>query len=345
MKIHTDLNNFNVHTPVVTIGTFDGIHKGHYEIISRLIKLTKKVHGESVVFTLWPHPRIVIEPNNTNLRLLNTLDEKIELLEKSGVEHLIIFPFTKEFSQLSSYDFIKNILVNKIGVKFLVFGYDHQFGRNREGKFKNLMEYANLFGFKIEKIDALNIAQINVSSTKIRNALVSGNIDIANKYLGYDYFLKGIVGEGSKIGRSLGFPTANLIVQDRYKLIPADGVYAVEVRINNNYYKGLPRKDCPVKSLLFNGEERPPLDKKKIQRGKLYRGILNIGIRPTIKDHSEDKSIEVHILDFNKNIYNKEITLIFKKKIRDEQKFDNMELLKKQLLSDKEEAISILAML
>ena len=124
MKIHTDLNNFNVHTPVVTIGTFDGIHKGHYEIISRLIKLTKKVHGESVVFTLWPHPRIVIEPNNTNLRLLNTLDEKIELLEKSGVEHLIIFPFTKEFSQLSSYDFIKNILVNKIGVKFLVFGYD-----------------------------------------------------------------------------------------------------------------------------------------------------------------------------------------------------------------------------
>ncbi len=311
MKIHTDLNNFNVHTPVVTIGTFDGIHKGHYEIISRLIKLTKKVHGESVVFTLWPHPRIVIEPNNTNLRLLNTLDEKIELLEKSGVEHLIIFPFTKEFSQLSSYDFIKNILVNKIGVKFLVFGYDHQFGRNREGKFKNLMEYANLFGFKIEKIDALNIAQINVSSTKIRNALVSGNIDIANKYLGYDYFLKGIVGEGSKIGRSLGFPTANLIVQDRYKLIPADGVYAVEVRINNNYYKG----------------------------------ILNIGIRPTIKDHSEDKSIEVHILDFNKNIYNKEITLIFKKKIRDEQKFDNIELLKKQLLSDKEKTISILATL
>ena len=311
MKIHTDLNNFNVHTPVVTIGTFDGIHKGHYEIISRLIKLTKKVHGESVVFTLWPHPRIVIEPNNTNLRLLNTLDEKIELLEKSGVEHLIIFPFTKEFSQLSSYDFIKNILVNKIGVKFLVFGYDHQFGRNREGKFKNIVEYANLFGFEIEKIDALNIAQINVSSTKIRNALVSGNIDIANKYLGYDYFLKGIVGEGSKIGRSLGFPTANLIVQDRYKLIPADGVYAVEVRINNNYYKG----------------------------------ILNIGIRPTIKDHSEDKSIEVHILDFNKNIYNKEITLIFKKKIRDEQKFDNIELLKKQLLSDKEEAISILAML
>ena len=322
MKIHTDLNNFNVHKPVVTIGTFDGIHKGHYEIISRLIKLTKKVHGESVVFTLWPHPRIVIEPNNTNLRLLNTLDEKIELLEKIGVEHLIVFPFTKEFSQLSSYDFIKDILVNQVGIKFLVFGYDHQFGRNREGKFKNLMEYANLFGFEIEKIDALNVDKINVSSTKIRNALAAGNIDIANKYLGYDYFLKGIVGDGSKIGRSLGFPTANLIVQERYKLIPADGVYAVEVRINNNYYKGLPRK-----------EER------------LYRGILNIGIRPTIKDHSEDKSIEVHILDFNKNIYNKEITIIFKKKIRDEQKFDNIELLKKQLLSDKEKAISILAML
>lgn len=329
MKVHTNLNNFNVHKPVVTIGTFDGIHKGHYEIISRLIKLTKKVHGESVVFTLWPHPRIVIEPNNTNLRLLNTLEEKIELLEKSGIEHLIIFPFTKEFSQLSSYDFIKEILVNQVGVKFLVFGYDHQFGRNREGKFNNLIEYANLFGFKIEKIDALNIAQINVSSTKIRNALVSGNIALANKYLGYDYFLKGIVGDGSKIGRSLGFPTANLIVQDRYKLIPADGVYAVEVRINNKYYKGLPRK-----------EERPQLDKKKIQRGKLYRGILNIGIRPTIKDHSEDKSIEVHILDFNKNIYNKEITIIFKKKIRDEQKFDNIELLKKQLLSDKKEAIN-----
>ena len=311
MKIHTDLNNFNVHKPVVTIGTFDGIHKGHYEIISRLIKLTKKVHGESVVFTLWPHPRIVIEPNNTNLKLLNTLDEKIELLEKSGVEHLIIYPFTKEFSQLSSYDFIKDILVNQIGVKFLVFGYDHQFGRNREGKFKNLKEYANLFGFKIEKIDALNVDKINVSSTKIRNALVSGNIDIANKYLGYAYFIKGIVGDGSKIGRSLGFPTANLIVQDRYKLIPADGVYAVEVRINNNYYKG----------------------------------ILNIGIRPTIKDHSEDKSIEVHILDFNKNIYNKNITIIFKKKIRDEQKFDNIELLKKQLLSDKKKALSILAML
>lgn len=310
MKVHTDLNNFNVHKPVVTIGTFDGIHKGHYEIISRLIKLTKKVHGESVVFTLWPHPRIVINPDNANLKLLNTLDEKIELLEKSGVEHLIIYPFTKEFSQLSSYDFIKDILVNQIGVKFLVFGYDHQFGRNREGKFKNLIEYANLFGFEIEKIDALNVDKINVSSTKIRNALSAGNIALANKYLGYNYFIKGIVGDGSKIGRSLGFPTANLIVQDKYKLIPADGVYAVEVRINNNYYKG----------------------------------ILNIGIRPTIKDNSKDKSIEVHILDFNENIYNKEITIIFKKKIRDEQKFDSIELLKKQLLSDKEEALSILAM-
>jgi riboflavin kinase/FMN adenylyltransferase len=308
VKIHTDINSFKAHKPVVTIGTFDGLHMGHQKVLNRLIDFARSHGGESVVFTFYPHPRLVIAPHETNLRLLTTLNEKKDLFARSGIDHLIIFPFTKEFSQLTYSEFVEQILVEKMHTHCLVVGYDHRFGKNREGGFEYLQNCAEKFGFEIEKLDVLLVDEAHVSSTHIREALENGNVALANKFLGYQFTLHGTVVEGERVGRKLGFPTANIEASDPHKLIPGYGVYAVEVMIS----------------------------------GKKYGGMLNIGSRPTFNKNADNRSIEVHIFDFSGDLYNKEITLIFVGKIRDEQKFSGVEALTEQLKKDKVAAQKIL---
>jgi len=309
MKIHYDLENFEAVNPVLTIGTFDGVHLGHRKVISRLKEYATKYNGESVVFTFYPHPRLVTSPNETDLRLLTTKEEKIKLFAESEIDHLIIYPFTKKFAALSYSDFVKNILVDKIDTHCLVVGYDHKFGKNREGGYEYLKKCANQFGFKIEKLRALLIDDLQVSSTKIRSALQNGLMKKANRYLGYNYEVHGKIISGKKIGRQIGFPTANIEASDKHKLIPGYGVYAVKIRLDNNTFKGM----------------------------------LNIGIRPTFNTNADNRSIEVNIFDFDIDIYNKEVTITFVDKIREERKFENVQALVKQLKKDKLAAQKILA--
>jgi riboflavin kinase / FMN adenylyltransferase len=309
VKIHTDINSFKAHKPVVTIGTFDGLHLGHQKVLYRLIDFARSHGGESVVFTFYPHPRLVIAPQESNLRLLTTLEEKKELFARSGIDHLIIFPFTKEFSQLTYSEFVEQILVEKMHTHCLVVGYDHRFGKNREGGFEYLQNCADKFGFAIEKLDVLLIDEAHVSSTNIREALENGDVELANKFLGYRFTLHGTVVEGERVGRKLGFPTANIEASDPHKLIPGYGVYAVEVLLS----------------------------------GIKYGGMLNIGSRPTFNKNADNRSIEVHIFDFSGDIYNKEITLVFAGKIRNEQKFSGVEALTEQLKKDKIAALNILS--
>ncbi|WP_372753845.1 bifunctional riboflavin kinase/FAD synthetase [Labilibaculum sp.] len=308
MKIYTDLKNFKAINPVVTIGTFDGVHLGHRKVIRRLQELANKVKGETVIFTFYPHPRLVLNPEETGLRLINTLEEKKVLLEDAGIDHLVIFPFTKEFSKLTYVEFVEQILVKQLGMKYLVVGYDHRFGHNREGKYEDLKIFADQLDFKIERQEVLNMNAINVSSTKIRNSIADGDIQMANKYLGYRFFIKGDVIDGKKLGHTIGFPTANIDPQESYKLVPKDGVYAVKVDVED-------------------------------QR---YLGMLNIGVRPTVNNQLDNRSIEVHILDFNKDIYYKNITIHFYQRIRDEQFFNSIDELKAQLAKDKIEVTNLL---
>ena len=309
MKLYSGLKEFNVVNPVVTIGTFDGVHLGHQKVILRLNEIAKKHNGESVIFTFYPHPRLVTSPNETNLRLLTTLDEKIKLFEKFGIKHLVTYPFNKAFANLTYAEFVEQILVDKMKTNCLVVGYDHKFGKNREGGFEYLKKCAMQFNFEIERLDALLVETENVSSTKIRELLEKGDIKLANHYLGYDFTLQGKVITGKQLGRKLGFPTANIEAEDKYKIIPGYGVYAVKV--------------------VFNNVE--------------YKGMLNIGTRPTFNKNADNRSIEVNIFDFSDNIYGQEIKLVFIDKIRDEQKFDGVEMLAKQLIKDKKMALKILA--
>lgn len=309
MKIYTDIGNFKAHRPVITIGTFDGVHRGHQKVIARLKEIARSHNGESVIFTFYPHPRLVTAPGETNLRLLTTLEEKKELFARFGIDHLIVFPFTKAFSQLSYAQFVEEVLVKQLHTHCLVVGYDHRFGKNREGGYEYLQNCAEKFGFEIEKLDVLLIDEAHVSSTRIREALEMGDVATASKFLGYRFTLHGTVVEGQRVGRKLGFPTANIGASDPHKLIPGYGVYAVEV--------------------LFSGEK--------------FQGMLNIGSRPTFNKNADNRSIEVHIFDFSGDIYNKEITLIFVGKIRDEQKFSGVEALAEQLKKDKIAALKILS--
>lgn len=309
MKLHTDLNNFHAENPVVTIGTFDGIHLGHQKVILRLNEIAKKQKGESVIFTFYPHPRLVTSPNESNLRLLTTLKEKIKLFEKFGIDHLVVYPFNKEFSELTYSEFVKQILVDKMKTNCLVVGYDHKFGKNREGGFEYLKKCATQFNFKIERLDALSVDKENVSSTKVREALQIGNIKLANHFLGYHFTLHGTVVTGKQLGRKLGFPTANIEASDKHKIIPGYGVFAVKANVND----------------------------------KNYNGMLNIGTRPTFNKNADNRSIEVNIFDFTDDIYGQELTLTFIDKIRDEQKFDSIEMLVEQLKKDKKVALKILA--
>ena len=308
MKVHTNFNDFRVTNPVVTIGTFDGVHLGHRKVIAQLNELAGKYNGESVIFTFYPHPRLITSPEETNLRLLTTLEEKIKLFEKFGVDHLIVYPFDEEFAQLSYTDFVEQILVGKMKTRCLVVGYDHRFGKDRQGGFEYLKNCAERFNFKVEKLDALSVDADNVSSTKIREALQSGDVKKANHYLGYRFTLHGKVIEGNQLGRKIGFPTANIEASDKNKIIPGYGVYAVKVIVND----------------------------------REYNGMLNIGTRPTFNNNADNRSIEVNIFDFNDNIYNREITLVFVAKIRDEQKFAGVEELIVQLKKDKVAALKSL---
>jgi len=308
VKLYTNLDKFKAQRPVVTIGTFDGVHLGHQKVILHLQEFAKQHNGETVIFTFHTHPRLVTSPNEGNLRLLTTLKEKINLFEKYGIDHLIVYTFDKEFSGLSYTEFVEKILVEKIGTHCLVVGYDHKFGKNREGGFDYLKNCAEKFNFEIERLDALAVGEESVSSTKIRNALQNGEIEKANHYLGYQFTLHGTVVEGKQLGRKLGFPTANIEASDKNKIIPGYGVYAVIVELG----------------------------------GFTYNGMLNIGTRPTFNNNADNRSIEVNIFDFTGDIYGKEITLKFVGKIRDEKKFASIEMLVTQLGKDKVAALEVL---
>lgn len=307
MTIYHKLEDFKpLDFAVVTSGTFDGVHIGHQKILSRVNEIAKNNNGESVLITYWPHPRLVLYPDDTNLKLLNTFEEKAELLREQGIDHLLRIPFTKEFSNLTSEEFIQKVLVETIATKKLVIGYDHRFGNNREGRFEQLKANSSKYGFDVEEIPKQEVDHIGVSSTKIRNALISGEVDLAKELLGNDYSISGRVIKGEKIGRMIGFPTANIEIDSQHKLIPADGAYAATVDVN----------------------------------GALFQGMLNIGFRPTVS--GKKKTIEVHIFDFANDIYGENIRIYFKKRIRDERKFEDIDALKSQLSSDKIEALKIL---
>ena len=282
MQIYSGTDKLgNVKTPVVTTGTFDGVHLGHQRIIQHLKEVAQKENGETVLLTFHPHPRLVLFPDQP-LSLLNTQSEKEMLLAKAGIDHLVVQPFTKEFSQLTSIEFIRNVLVSRIGTKKLVIGYDHHFGHNREGSFEHLKEFGPVYGFTVEEISAQDVDNVNVSSTRIRHALNSGNVATANTYLGYQYFLSGKVVKGKQLGRTLGYPTANIEVEDRNKLIPADGIYAVKVGYDND----------------------------------IFQGMLSIGMNPTVNGTS--RTIEVNIFNFDKDVYGETLTIYFHNRIREE---------------------------
>jgi len=309
VQIHYDLNNFKALNPVVTIGTFDGVHLGHREVISELKRISARSGGESVVFTFEPHPRIVIAPQEDSLRLLSTKDEKIHLIGKIGVDHLVVFPFTYEFSKLTYNEFVTNILIGRMNISCLVVGYDHRFGQGRKGDYISLELLSKSLNFKVEHLQQLLVENKVVSSTKIRMALDDGDISKANHFLGYRYPLSGKVIQGKQLGRKLGFPTANIEATDRYKLVPGDGVYAVLVETG----------------------------------GKILKGMLNVGVRPTVNYNPDHKSIEVHIFNFDADIYNTNLTLFFVDKIRNEQKFDGIVELHEQLAKDRISALNILS--
>lgn len=301
MKIYNNISSFNqVDKPIVTTGTFDGVHFGHRKIIDRLNQTAQKFGGESVLLTFSPHPRMVLFPDDHGVQLLNTMEEKIHLLENAGIQHLIIQPFTIDFSRTSSVSFVRDIIVNQLNTYKLVIGYNHHFGRNREGSFEHLKEFAPLYGFEVEEIPVQLLDDVGVSSTKIRRALLNGNVQQANDYLGYNYSLNGTVVQGRKIGRTIGFPTLNIEVKEANKLIPKNGVYAVQM----------------------------------MHADKLIYGMMNIGNNPTISNDTSIK-IEVHLFDFNYDLYNCDVEIQLLSFFRDEIQFNNLEELKTQLDQDK----------
>jgi riboflavin kinase/FMN adenylyltransferase len=300
LEVYHDVADFHPTSgTIVTVGTFDGVHIGHKTIINRINELAKNQNGESVLLTFWPHPRLVLFPDDNELKLLSTLKERIELLRESGIDHLIIHPFSVDFSRITAVEYVRDILVRDLNVSKLVIGYDHHFGRNREGNLDELKSVAPDYGFEVEEISAQEIDDVNVSSTKIRNALLEGDLAKANEFLGYRYSVSGKVIKGQELGRSIGFPTANLEPDESYKLIPGNGVYSVAVE----------------------------------HEAKVYRGMANLGNRPTVSD-SEDRILEVNLFEFDGDLYEKEIKVTFVDRIRDEIKFDSLDQLRAQLQKD-----------
>jgi riboflavin kinase/FMN adenylyltransferase len=307
LKIFNSIHDFkSTKKTILTLGTFDGVHVGHQKIIQKLIQNASDYNCESLILTFFPHPRMVLQ-EGSDIKLLNTIDEKTILLKKMGLDNLIIHPFDKEFSRLTAEEFVKTILVDALHIQKIIIGYDHRFGRNRLANIDDLILYGKQYNFEVEQISAQEIDSVSISSTKIRNAILDGNIALANEYLGYKYVINGMVINGNQLGRTIGFPTANLKIEENYKLIPKNGVYIVKSTINQ----------------------------------KTVFGVMNIGTNPTV--NGENLSIEVHFFDFDADLYNSKIEISVLERIRDEQKFDSIELLKNQIQEDKETAISFIA--
>jgi riboflavin kinase/FMN adenylyltransferase len=283
---------------VATLGTFDGVHLGHKKIIERLTQEAEKSNTESLVLTFFPHPRMVLQGNSV-IQLLNTIQEKAELLESIGLQNLIIHPFDESFSQLSAEEFVKTILVDQFQIKKIIIGHDHRFGKNRSADINDLIAYGKIYDFEVEQISAQEIDEVSISSTKIRKALLSGDIQLANEYLGYNYFITGTVVKGRQLGRTIGFPTANLKIEEEYKLIPLNGVYIV----------------------------------KSYWNGKEIFGMMNIGTNPTVD--GKERTIETNFLDLEEDLYGKEMRIYFLQRIRSEEKFDSIDTLKAAIENDK----------
>ena len=306
MQVHTDINAFKgVQRPVLTTGTFDGVHRGHRKIIERLIERAKREGGESVLFTFHPHPRMVLFPSDNDLKLLNTQPEKIALLEAAGLDHLLVVPFSRQFSRMHATDYVRDVLVGAIGVRSVVIGYDHRFGRNREGDLQLLHQLGERFDFNVEEIPAQEVDHIKVSSTKIRHALSDGEVRSANELLGYRYPITGVVVKGDQLGRKLGYPTANIGAIDAFKLVPGDGVYAVRVELKEGGYDGM----------------------------------MYIGERPTLEGSAGQRNAEVNIFDLDRDLYGEAITVRFIERIRPDIRFNGLDELKHQLGMDREKAI------
>jgi len=297
--IRENLKDYNSTKPsVITIGTFDGVHIGHKKIINQLTSISSKNNLISILLSFFPHPKMVLQ-NDKELKLINTIQEKEGLLNSLNLDYLIIKEFTKEFSRLSALEFVRDILVNKLNAKHIIIGYDHHFGRNRTANIEQLKEFGELYDFKVTEILAQDIDDIAISSTKIRKSLINGEIRLANKFLGYNFFFSGNVVHGNNIGKTISFPTANIKIDAPYKLVPKNGVYIVKTIIDN----------------------------------QITFGMMNIGYNPTF--NGKQKSIEIHFMNFNKNIYDKTLTIEMILRIRNEIKFNSVDDLKKQLEQDK----------
>ena len=306
MKIFHSINDFSsTKKTIITLGTFDGVHIGHKKILERVIQNTENEKYESLVLTFFPHPRMVLQ-EDCDIELLNTIDEKIDLLDEIGLQNLVIHPFDEMFSRLTAEEFVKTVLVDRFDIHKIIIGHDHRFGRNRTANIDDLIAYGEQYNFEVEQISVQEINEISVSSTKIRQALIEGKMTLANDYLGYEYFLTGIVVQGKQLGRTIDFPTANIEIKENYKLIPQNGVYIV----------------------------------KSIIEDKVIFGMMNIGFNPTV--NGENRSIEVHYFDFNADLYHQNVRVSILKRIRSEQKFSSVDALKAQLQTDKKEALSYL---
>jgi len=300
MKRYTDAKTYDHHIPsIVTIGTFDGVHIGHKKIIERLVEAARRDSLESVILTFFPHPRMVLQ-KDSSIKLINTIDERIQILEKTGLDSLVIHPFTTEFSRLSAGEYVEQLLVEQLNVSHVIIGYDHRFGRNRNSNITDLASFGIKNNFTVEEISEQDIDDVIVSSTKIREALLEGDIIKANKYLGYNFMLTGKVIKGKELGRKLEYPTANLHIKEDYKLIPKKGVYIIKSFINS----------------------------------KTYFGMMNIGNNPTVQ--GKELSIETHFFDASFNLYEKKIQIELLKRIRDEKKFDSIEALKMAMQQDED---------
>jgi riboflavin kinase/FMN adenylyltransferase len=306
LKVIENYKNFTSEKKsIVTIGTFDGVHVGHQEILEQLIATAKKENANSVLLTFFPHPRMVLQKDNS-IKLINTIKERIEILQKTGLDYLIIHPFDSEFSRLTALDFVRNILVSHINTSKLIIGYDHRFGKNREGNFEQLQEFGHTYDFEVIEIPAQDINDISISSTKVRNALLDSNIKKANRYLGYNFSITGEVVTGKQLGNTIGYPTANIEIEEDYKLIPKKGAYLVKSTMDNSS----------------------------------YYGMMNIGNRPTV--NGENDTIEVHFFDFNKDIYGAILKIEILDFLREEQKFDSIDELKEQLHRDKIKSLELI---